>query len=327
MKSIDIHAHIYPQIYFDILDSCGHIRKEENGDTFILETGTDSGHRIKPFEDMWNIEQRLKIMDSIGVDIQILSIGNPWVSYIPKTKCKDAARALNSELARISKEYPKRFFAMGVIPYSSMTDAIEEIDYAVDELGLKGFMIGTHFLGKPIFSNDFLPCYEEIQRKDVPMFIHPLAKQDASSTYDRLMTVGLLFPNETTIAATGFMISGFLDRLPNLKIILAHLGGNIPISIGRIERVVKTNPTNAPLQRATADYLKRFYLDSVIYFGPALEYAVDIWGPDKIMLGSDFPWHWSKDYEKIIAPLSNSKYSSSVKDMIYGENAMKIFKL
>ncbi|MHB1868948.1 MAG: amidohydrolase family protein, partial [Nitrososphaerales archaeon] len=264
---------------------------------------------------------------SLGIDMQVLSIGNPWVSYIPKSLCKSAARALNSELAKICKEYPKRFVSMGVIPLSSIEDAIEEIDYAVDELNIRGFMIGTHANGRPLFSDDFLPFFKELEKKDVPMFVHPLAKVDVGKIYDRLTTVGILFPNETTIIATGLMTNGFLDKLPNLKIILAHLGGNVPISIGRIDRAVKTNPVKAALLRTTEEYLKRYYLDSLAYYTPALELAVDIWGPDKVMLGSDSPWHWSADSEKIVAPIAKSKYSTTVKDSILGENAIKIFNI
>lgn len=294
---------------------------------YILETGTESGHRIRLFEAMWNIDQRLKTMDLLGIDAEVLSIGNPWVSYIPKSKCREAARALNIELARISKDHSKRFSAMGVIPFSSMSDAVEEIDYAVDELGVKGFMIGTHANGMPIYSDEFLPCFEELQKKDVPVFIHPLAREDVGNTYDRLTTVGLLFPNETTITATGFMTFGLLDRFPNLKVILAHLGGNVPFSVGRIDRAVKTNPTRARLKMSTEEYLKRFYLDSVAYFGPALELAVDIWGPEKVMLGSDAPWHWSSEHERVVAPLANSKYEPRVKEFIFGENAKRIFRI
>jgi aminocarboxymuconate-semialdehyde decarboxylase len=327
MTIIDIHSHIYPAVYLEILEGCGHIRQDLAGSKTILESGTESGHRIKLFEEMWNIDKRLAIMDSLGVQMQILSIGNPWVSYIPKAKCKAAARRINIALSEIVKKNPRRFVAMGVIPFSSMADAVEEIDFAVEELEMRGFMIGTHSFGKAISSDEFLPCFEEAQRKDVPVFIHPLARQDVGHLYDRLTTVGLLFPNETTITAMSFMTNGVLDKFPNLKIILAHLGGNIPISIGRIERAVKTNPTRAKLTSSTQDYLKRFYLDSIAYYRPALEYATDIWGSEKVMLGSDFPWHWSTESEKIVSPITESKYDSEIKERILGENAAKLFKI
>lgn len=275
---------------------------------------------------MWNIEKRLRTMDSLGIDLQVLSIGNPLLSYVPRHKHKSAARALNTELASISRENPKRFAAMGVVPLSSMNDAVEEIDYAINELGIKGFMIGTHQEGIPMFSEEFFPCFEEIERRGTPVFMHPIAR-DVGNTTDRLITVGLLFPYETTVTATGFMTSGLMDKVPNLKLILAHLGGNIPYSVGRIDRAVKTNPTRAKLSRTTLDYLKQFYLDSVVYFGPALEFAIDVWGPNKVLLGSDFPWHWSTDYEKVLAPVEKSKYETGIKEMIYGENAISLFKI
>lgn len=327
MKAIDIHSHIYPSAYLEALEDCGHIKHDATGSQILLETGTESGHRIRLFEEMWNIDRRLKAMDSLGVQMQILSIGNPWVSYLPQDKCKTAARKINTALSEIVKKNPKRFAAMGVIPFNSMEAAVEEIDYAIDELGIRGFMLGTHSFGKPISSDEFLPCFEEAQKKDVPIFIHPLARPDVGNMYDRLTTVGLLFPNETTISAMSFMTNGVLDKLPNLKIILAHLGGNVPISIGRIDRAVKTNPTKVKLTSSTQDYLKRFYLDSIAYYRLALEYATDIWGGEKVMLGSDFPWHWSTETEKIISPITDSKYDFETKGGILGANASKLFKI
>jgi aminocarboxymuconate-semialdehyde decarboxylase len=324
---VDIHAHVYPRKYIEILESSNYILKGTDGVQFILETGSESGHKIRLSQGMWDMDSRLKLMDSMHVDVQVLSIGNPWVSYLPKTERKSAARALNSELAKICKKYPKRFVSMGVIPIGSVEEAIEEIDYAVDELGVRGFMTGTHIDGKPLYSDEFLPFFEELEKKNVPIFIHPLAREDVGKSYDRLITIGLLFPTETTITATGLMTNGFLDKLPNLKIILAHLGGNLPISIGRIDRSVKTNPTRAPLLRTTEEYLKRFYLDSLAYYKPALELAVDCWGPQKVMLGSDCPWHWSADSSVIIEPISKSKYSTEDKDLILGENAVEIFRI
>jgi predicted TIM-barrel fold metal-dependent hydrolase len=325
---VDIHAHIYPRIYIEILETTNHILKEADGTQIILETGDKSGHKIKLSEQMWNINSRLNVMDTLGIDVQVLSIGNPWLSYLPKSKLKSSARALNSELAAICKGHSKRFVPIGVIPISSIEEAIDEIDYGIDELGMRGFMIGTHIDGKPPYSDEFVPIWEELERKNVPLFIHPLAREEVEKNYDRLVTVGILFPNETTLAAVGFMTRGLLDKLPNLKIVLAHLGGNLPISIGRIDRSVKTNPTKAPLfQKVTEEYIKKFYLDSLSYYKPALELAVDCWGPSKVMLGSDFPWHWSSDPNKIIEPISKSKYSTQDKNLILGENAVKIFKI
>jgi predicted TIM-barrel fold metal-dependent hydrolase len=327
LTRVDIHAHIYPKSYLHLLESCGLILNDIDGTKFILEQSSKSGHRIRVFEEMWNLEQRLKVMDKLSVNIEVLSIGNPWVSYFPKEKSKASARVLNTELSEISKRFPKRFAAMGVIPFSSVNDAIDEIEFAVDELELKGFMTGTHSEGKPIFSEEFYPIFGELERRDIPLFIHPLVRENVVQLYDRLLIVGVLFPNETSIAATGFVTHGVIDKFPNLRIILAHLGGNIPFSIGRIERAVKTNPTSSMLKKNTFEYFKQFYLDSISYFSPAIEYTCKLWGADKIMLGTDSPWHWSENYEKVIQPIEDSDCSIKDKQLILGDNAVKLFKL
>ena len=328
MPKIDIHAHIYPKLFIDILESFGQtIDDEKTGKRFISETGSDKGHRIQLFNEMWDMKARLKTMDKLGVDMEVLSIGNPWVSYIPKVKAVKASRELNQHLGEIVRESPARFAAIGVLPVDSPLDAIEEMHYAVNELRMRGFMIGTHVYGKPIYSKEFLPIFEEAAKLDVPVYIHPLAKVDVGVYYDRLLVTGLVFPCETTIAATGLVLSGLLDKSPNSKIVLSHLGGMIPFLLGRLERAIKTNPHENTLDKEINEYFKLFYLDSISYFTPTLEYATDIWGTNKIMMGSDYPYSWGDNYEKIVEVIGKSKYLEEEKQLIYSENAKKLFGL
>ena len=329
MAGIDIHAHIYPNLFIDILKSCGHfVEEKETGRRFISETGSDKGHRILLSKQMSDIPTRLETMDKIGIDMEILSIGNPWISYVPSDRAVNASRQLNQYLNEIVHENPKRFAAVGVLPVTSpSSNVIEEMRYSVKELGMRGFMIGTHVFGKPIYSKEFIPIFEAAAKLGIPMYIHPLAKADVGVYYDRLIVTGLVFPAETTIAAAGLVLSGLFDRCPDSKIILSHLGGMIPFSLGRLERAMKTNPHENKLDRDVIEYFKLFYLDSISYYTPSLEYTADIWGTDKIMMGSDYPYAWGDDREKVVGVIENSKYSESEKHLMYSENAKKLFKL
>ncbi len=102
------HAHICPQIYFDILESYGHTHREGNGDIFILETCTVSGHRIKSFEATWNIDQRIKVMDSLGIGIQILSIWESSGELHPKEQVQGGCKIVESRTGPNFKGIPQR---------------------------------------------------------------------------------------------------------------------------------------------------------------------------------------------------------------------------
>ncbi len=322
--TIDVHAHIYPKVYLDILESHGQIlRDKTTGTSLINETGKDTGLKFPIFPDMWDLEARVKSMQKLGIDVQVISIGNPWVSYMPANKSKDIARKLNVELQRIVREHQKFFVGMGVLPVDSPVDAAEEIRFAVRELGLKGFMIGTHVNGKSIASEEFLPFFEEAAKEDVPIYIHPLAPMNIES-YDLLSMTALIFPTLTAVAALGIVLNGHLDRYPRAKIILAHLGGTVPFCLGRLDRAVETLGKKK-LPKTANEYLRRFYLDSVSYFGPTLEYATNLWGSEKIMLGTDYPYAWSDNFKRVLEIIEKSRFSDKEKSYILGENASRLF--
>lgn len=326
MARIDIHCHIFTKTFLDILDSFGQIYNDSRGERYIYETKSASGYKIKAFDSMWNMQTRLKVMQKLGVNMQVLSFGNPLMSYAPPKRAKKASRMLNIELSNIVRNYPKKFSGIGVLPVTSPNDAIDEIDFAIDELGLKGFMLGTHTGTYSIYDEHFMPVLERIVRRNVPIYIHPILSQDSGST-DFLTMTGLLFPNETSKVAIRIMLNGFMDRFPRAKIVLAHLGGMLPFCLGRLNRAAAKSPDGSKLRSTPEKYLQMFYLDSISYFAPAIEYAVRLWGARKIMLGSDYPYSWSDNLNKIVGVVSRSNINEKEKDLILGENATRLFSL
>ncbi len=297
------------------------IRDSKTGQTFVNESAGEFGYKYETHESMWDLPTRMKAMDKLGVALEILSIGNPWLSYLPGEKAPEAARVLNTELASIVKNYPKKFAAMGVLPVTS-SRVLEELDYAVNELGLRGFMVGTHVNGKPITSEEFLQIFERIAKLRVPIYVHPLARPDVFLYYDRATTASLVFPMETAIFAKEVVGKGLFDKFPNLKIVLAHLGGSVPFMLGRLDRAFSSDQRSPERIRES---FRSFYLDSVSYFNSALEFASAIWGADKIMLGTDYPHIWGDDLERTVEVVTESKLSEEEKDLILSKNASRLF--
>ena len=259
----------------DILEANGQLLRNPSGPTMITE-GRD-GLRFPVFEEMWDIGKRIRRLEDLKIDLEIVSIGNPWLSYIPLEKAKTAAREVNRELADVVGDHRKQMVGIGVLPLTAPTDALEEMDFAIEELGLRGFMVGSHVGGRSIASEEFMPVFEHAARKEVPIYIHPLAPPNVSG-YDLLSIVSFVFPMQTSVAAVSLALGGVFDMFPRLKVVLAHLGGTLPFCLGRLDRATQATP-NAPKIPAEAhDYMRNFYLDSISYYQPTLEYAVDLWG-------------------------------------------------
>jgi predicted TIM-barrel fold metal-dependent hydrolase len=297
------------------------VRDTRTGKSYINESASEFGYRSEISDLWWDIPSRLRVMDNLGIDVQLLSVGNPWLSYIPASESKRFSRILNKELMTTAKNYPTRFAVLGILPVSS-SEAIEELDYAVNELGVKGFMIGTHVNGRSIVCDEFLPIFERASKLKIPIYIHPLARPDVSRYYDRSTTASLIFPTETALIAKEIVEKEIFVKYPNCSLVLPHLGGTVPFSLGRLFRNFQSRKESDILGS-----LKKFYLDSISYYTPAFEYAAGIWGPEKIMFGTDFPHIWSDDHSHTIETIVNSKLTDKQKNLVLGENAVRFFSL
>ena len=99
-------------------------------------------------------------------------------------------------------------------------------------------------------------------------------------------------PAEQSRAACCLVFGGVLERLPRLKVCLAHGGGSFPYTIGRIEHgfnmrpdlVATDNPHNP------RGYLQRLYFDSWVADARALRYLIETCGIERVMLGTDYPF-------------------------------------
>jgi aminocarboxymuconate-semialdehyde decarboxylase len=99
-------------------------------------------------------------------------------------------------------------------------------------------------------------------------------------------------PAEQSRAACSLIFGGVLERLPKLKVCLAHGGGSFPYTIGRIEHGFNMRPdlvaTDNP--RNPREYLSRLFFDSWVADSKALQYLLDTCGVDRVMLGTDYPF-------------------------------------
>ncbi len=284
--------------------------------------------------NFYDMSIRLKEMENSGVNFQVLSLTNPWVDFLdPKLSAK-IAKHNNDELSQICHEHPNKFAALATLPYGDEGAAIEELDRSVQELGLRGAIIGSNLDGEPIHSKRLWSIYERMAALGVPLFIHPTAPvtgQELLLENFMILTIG--FPMDTSVAVLKMIYAGVFDKIPNLKIICAHVGGVLPFLAGRLDGAYLTLPGLKNLIRNPPSYyLKRMYFDAVTYVSGArdqnltLEYARSFVDTERLLFGSDYPFTLGTPADGVKV-VKDSTMSDSEKEKILGSNAVKFLGL
>jgi aminocarboxymuconate-semialdehyde decarboxylase len=222
----------------------------------------------------------------------------------PAHAALELAMHLNDHAAGVVRAHPSRFAGLATVPLQDTDLACRELDRAIDALGMRGVEIGSnvnaHRRAKGgdsvvelnLDSPELFPFFEHCARRGVPVFIHPwnMMGQSAMQRYWLPWLVGM--PAETARAACSLMFGGVLARLPALKVCLAHGGGSLAFTIGRIAHGFRERPDLCAVDCAVdpLEQMRRFYFDTLVHDEAALRFLLDRVGADRLALGSDYPF-------------------------------------
>jgi aminocarboxymuconate-semialdehyde decarboxylase len=274
-----------------------------------------------------SVEQRIADMDRIGIDIQVLTLTTPNVYFSTRKRNLTLAKMSNDFFAELCQKYPQRFIAFASVPLGHPEDAIEELHRAVKDLRMKGVVLGSNIDGKHLHSKEFWPFYEEVNRLNLPIFIHPMVPihPETMAEFPLVPLIGFLM--DTTQSVAKMVYSGLFEKYPNLTLILPHLGGTLPFIFERLDNGYRSYVECQPyIKKFPSEYLKRFYYDTVSFYRPALMCTYDAVGADHMVLGSDYP-HVIGDISKSVSSIEALDISQEEKEKILGENGKKILKL
>ena len=308
---IDVHAHYWTDAYLDMLVKLG------RSDTATQRgIGAGSGSEL---------DARLRLMDRAGVDIQVLSAA-PRLPYSAENAdgAVAAARYVNDEYAALVSLHRDRFRAFAATPMPPIDAAIAEMSRAIDELGMVGVTMNTSILDRAITDPEFEPVFAELDRRGAILYLHPVGNGACSplvSEHHITWMVGA--PFEDTIAAMQLITSGHLQRYPAVKIICSHLGGALPMIPLRADDHVAWETPDIPQLPSQAAH--RLWYDTVSHcHGPALRCAIDTFGFDRILLGTDFPYEDGDTFVRAVAYIDETADPSEA-HAILEANAMALF--
>src|SRR5213593_2950275 len=246
------------------------------------------------------VSTRLRAMDEQGIDVEALSINPNWY-----TADRDLARQIiklqNEKLAEACAANPERFVAFATVALQHPDLAAEQLEEGVKKYGLRGAGVGGSVNGEDVSDPKFHPFWAKAEQLGVLVFMHPQAARAAADLKSRLKGSGGLEnaignPLETTIALSHLIFEGTLDRFPGLKICAAHGGGYLPSYAARSDAICVTFPDRCtkPLKKKPTEYLKQLYVDSLVFTPEALRHLVAETGPGQIVMGTDYPFPWTK---------------------------------
>lgn len=239
----------------------------------------------------WSLEDQLAMMDRHGISASVMSVPPPGVFLgDPKTAVR-MAREVNEDIAEIVRRHPTRFDGLAALPLPDVDAALEEVRYALDDLGLAGVALLTNVAGTYVGDPAFAPVLDELSRRKAYVFLHPQVPPYAAPLNRYPVWLAEL-PFETTRAVIDLIYGGTLERCQGLRLQLSHLGGTAPFIAGRIASLADREPDLAALAPAGAEaYLKRVYYDTGLSNHLAgLAATREITPIDHIVFGTDWPF-------------------------------------
>jgi predicted TIM-barrel fold metal-dependent hydrolase len=332
---IDLFCHILPPAYFARM-------------TEISGRGAYMQKRIREIPVMVDLDLRFRMMDQFGDYVQVLSLAAPPIEALAAPEDSAAlARLANDSMAEMVAAHPDRFPGfIASIPMNNVDEAVKEMDRAIRQLGAKGIQIFTNVNGRPLDDPRFAPIFEGGAASGLPIWLHPTRTAafpdyatEPRSKFELWWTFG--WPYETSVAMARIVFAGYLQRLPDLKIITHHMGGMIPYFAGRIgpgldQLGVRTEDEDLTvhlkrLGKRPYDYFKMFYADTALFGARhAVECGLKFFGVDQVVFATDFPFDPEKgtfNIRETIKDVDGLDISAADPKAIYEGNARRLLHL
>jgi aminocarboxymuconate-semialdehyde decarboxylase len=238
------------------------------------------------------IEQRLADMDAMGVDVQVLSPSPTQYYYWAEADlAHEIVRVQNEAIAELCGRHPDRLAGLGTLALQHPALAVEQLERAVRDLGLKGVEISTSVNGLELDHPSLRPFWAKAEALGALIFIHPFGSTLGTRTATHYLVNTIGQPLETTIALSHLIFGGVLDAYPTLKIVAAHGGGYLPTYAGRSDHAHSVRPEAAVhTRRPPSDYLRRIWFDCLVYDPLTLRHLVDRVGASQVVAGTDYPF-------------------------------------
>ena len=328
MKKIDLENHFYNQFSVDVLQGregkgYPYWDAKTNAVWFMEQVSMDHtvlGPKLCDFA-----EKRIPEMEKLEIEKAVISLA-PGIDILPAGESVEACRKANDALYELTQRYPQ-LIGSAILPMFDAKAAVAELDRCVNDLGFKMWQAHSNIAGHHHDEEQFRPIWKKLEELGIFVYLHPNYNplKDMFNDYGYPMAgPGLGFTADTSGAIIRIMLSGMLDEMPNLQIVLGHFGEALPFLMERLDNRMAMLPEPKQLNEQKPSY----------YFGhnikvttsgntsiPAFECTRAAIGMDNILLGTDHPF---ESMTECIEYLEKCPMSVEDRKRLYYKNAEKL---
>jgi aminocarboxymuconate-semialdehyde decarboxylase len=328
MPVVDTHTHFIPMELVDLVrrgdgPSDLSLSERDGEDPLIIH---ENGLRYPVFPLFHDADAKLEQMDRDGIDVALISLTPSLLLYWTEpAETLRVHRFINDAGAELARRGRGRLHLLATVPLNDPPAAAEELRRARNDLGVVGVEIGTS-IGDVMLDDPALePFFAAAEELATPVLLHPYTNMIAApgpalAGYHLANVIGN--PIETFVAASRLIVGGVFDRHPDLQVQLVHAGGAFPYQLFRLDHAYEVrSETRATARRRPSEYLRNFLFDTVTFDPRALDYLIQVAGPDRVLFGSDIPF----DMGDLSALALADRGDRALAERIVGENALAVY--
>jgi aminocarboxymuconate-semialdehyde decarboxylase len=302
---IDVHAHWFPPAIVEQFD-----RRLE---------------RVVWPEHTGDLAARIDEQDADGVQLQIIGLGHNQPYDSDAAAAQHCARFANDLYAEAASRFPGRLGVFGAIPLPHTEAAVAEAIRCLDDLNFAGIGVGTTATGRSLDDPALEELWAELDRRRSVVFMHPVGTPDTFSTGLDAYMMGPKYggPMESTIATTRLVMAGVTRRYPDIRWIIAPMGGSIGYLWRRFEEITESLGQSSRVTGEARKELQKLYYDTTLTDDPAvIKFFADSVGVDRLVLGTDAPRVRAGDWADRIKLVRG--FSADEMQSILGDTAVSL---
>ncbi|NLM14835.1 MAG: amidohydrolase [Clostridiaceae bacterium] len=271
--------------------------------------------------------ERLSMMDAHDICMQILSVSS-GIDFLSAEESIEWCQKANDYVYAGMLAHPGRFQGLAALPIADIDASLQELDRCFNELGFIGWLVDSNFGTSYIDDKVYYPLIKRLAEHDGLLYIHPTQPIDnrLKGLGPQLAAAPFGFGIDVSIALMRMICQGIFDELPNLKVMIGHLGEIFPYIMKRMNDKIRGYHSIAP---AVNKELPEYYFQHNIWittsghFCPhAMRCAIDVLGLERILFGTDYPYEYPEEIDAFFDGLCLSKKDL---DQIFWGNAEKFF--
>ncbi|MBT5072681.1 MAG: amidohydrolase family protein [Kordiimonadaceae bacterium] len=324
--AIDFHAHFIAPKLMEMLEtreSDPRISDGENGPLYHMPVSTLPYSRA-----YYDMAQRIEYLDHVGIEKQVISLpGLLGVDYLPLDQSLPMVKASNDGLAQECAKYNNRIYGLAALPLADNDAMLGELKRCVEDFGFIGAILPNNSFLSLDHANELKPLFKYANEKKLHFFIHPGWRADEFPVLDTrpsdpdelLIARGALGVQHTvSLALITLLYTDFLNAYPDMTVHIANLGGTFPMVVERMHHTVEARFPDAKLPPCRKENL---YFDTSSLGPRAIELAAEVYGVDRLIVGTDTPIFSAETGLRVI---SQTRLSDDEKQQILTQNAHQL---